>query len=98
MEILADFGMLLYGALKSFINTAISLGIFYFILQFVIRYVICGNSQSDYKSFRKLSNAACLNYIKALGEFSRAHLDSAKLWADKRIHRNNLERKERSLK
>lgn len=93
MEILSDFGMLVYNTFKSFVSLGVVLGTLYFIFYFIFRFFCCGNSKSDYKRFRKSFNNTATNYAEALRELSVAHLDSAKLHAERIIARNNEKRK-----
>lgn len=95
MAILSDFGLFLYGLLKSAINTGFGLFMFYLILHCILRFLACGNNKSTYKQFRKHFNEGIMNYIIAFAEMSKAHLDSAKLWAENKIRSNNERRRSR---
>lgn len=98
MEILKDFGMLIYNVLKGIINTGSSLLILYLVIYVVVRCILLGNSKSDFKQFRKSFNTGCINYARAFAEISKAHFDSAKLWAEMHIARNSARRKENNIR
>lgn len=93
MEILKDFGILLYTVLKNIISAGSSLFILYLTIYVIVRCILLGNSKSDFKQFRKSFNTGCIRYAQAFAEISKAHLDSAKLWAEIHIRRNDQERK-----
>lgn len=98
MEILQDFGVFIYGVCKSFLGISSFLLSVYLILYFIARFLVCGNSKSDFKTFKRTFNEFCMNYLKALNEISYAHLNTAKLWAETRILRNNKLRKDRNIR
>lgn len=97
MIILADFGMFAYEILKHWISLISSLATIYVIFYFIFWALACG-SKSDHKQLRKTFNTGVMNLVKSMTEITYACLDSAKLWSEEKIIRNENRRQNRGRK